>query len=225
MLAFILAMVAASLVALPAYLLLFRPETEAGMSEALANLQYNGDYLFIAELVTLLMVAGVMLLALGLRSGYPPRQYLAANRFTGKHLWTWLLILVGFIVATDSLLYLVGKDPVSEWQRRLYESAGCLPCMFFAIIILAPVIEETVFRGFVFTGIQARLGAFWAVVFASLPWAILHVQYEWYYMPIGLGLGVLFSLARWRSGSVLLCISLHTAANLIASMETVYSAL
>lgn len=53
---------------------------------------------------------------------------------------------------------------------------GSLWLTFFSLVVLPPIVEETVFRGFVFTGLRGRLHPFWAALFTSLLFAVAHLQ-------------------------------------------------
>ncbi len=122
----------------------------------------------------------------------------------------------------DLATYALGRDVVPPFiidAYRAARTAGALPVLIIAVAIAAPLWEELLFRGFLFRSFAAR-GPYGAVVFTSLIWAAMHVQYDWFgimqVFVIGLALGWL----RLRSGSSLLTIPLHMAANLIALAET-----
>lgn len=51
------------------------------------------------------------------------------------------------------------------------------------IVIMAPLIEELVFRGIGFAGIAAKLGTGWAVVLTTLIFTALHAPEKIYYLP------------------------------------------
>ncbi len=215
------AALAASLVAMlawTAYLHLSGRGAET--AELLRQVQSNGDFVWISELFLFVFVGAVLVLAVASRRSFPARDYLALKPPAWKALVAWLGGLCLFVAASDLIIHLWGASPVAEWMRDIYASASCLPCLLAALIVLAPVLEELVFRGFIFTGVQERLGPFWAVVFATAPWALLHLQYEWYYMVVGFMLGMLFCIARWRTGSIYVSIIMHALSNIIATLET-----
>lgn len=77
-------------------------------------------------------------------------------------------------------------------------------------------------RGFFFTGVvRSRWGVGWAIFLSSAIWAILHTQYDWYGIGTVFLLGIYLGAARHLSGSLLLVIGLHSAANVAATIEAV----
>jgi len=198
----------------------FQHLTGAGVS---MKPETDGDLVWISEILMVLFVGAILLAAVYSRTGCPASRYLGLRNPGGRKLLMWAGVLLLFVAASDTLLWLAGIHPVAGWMRDIYTSADCLPCLFIAIIMLAPPLEELVFRGFVFEGVYARLGPLGAVVLATAPWLLLHVQYEWCYLMAGLGLGLIFSVARLVTGSVYPCILMHGLANIIASAELIYT--
>jgi membrane protease YdiL (CAAX protease family) len=43
--------------------------------------------------------------------------------------------------------------------------------------VLPPIVEETVFRGFIFTGLRGKLKFVWAAVLTSLLFATAHLEF------------------------------------------------
>ena len=86
---------------------------------------------------------------------------------------------------------------------------GLVPPVFG--IVVAPLVEEMAFRGFVQGRIARRLGPTLAVVIAAAPFAAVHVAPAWilYYFVLGLFLGY----ARVVTRSLAAPIALHAAVN------------
>lgn len=69
---------------------------------------------------------------------------------------------------------------VNQKQELGFSSAsggGNLLLTFLSLVVLPPLVEETVFRGFVFTGLRNKLRPVWAAVFTSLLFATAHLQF------------------------------------------------
>jgi membrane protease YdiL (CAAX protease family) len=81
------------------------------------------------------------------------------------------------------------------------------------VVIMAPLQEEIAFRGFMFPGVAQSWGPWPAIVVISALWAMMHVQYDWYFISQVFAMGVLIGWLRWWSGSTLLTIILHAAVN------------
>lgn len=105
------------------------------------------------------------------------------------------------------LEWILGEEPPAQDLVRLYAglvqegdwvSVGHLVA---AGVILAPLVEETVFRGFLYGALRLRWGSGLAAVAASLPFALAHFSLGAF--PALFLLGCLFCLLYERSGSLL----------------------
>jgi membrane protease YdiL (CAAX protease family) len=81
-------------------------------------------------------------------------------------------------------------------------------------VIVAPIVEEIVFRGFLWRGLAAsRVGIPGAMIVSAAGWAALHIQYD----VVGIAeigvLGLFFGWVRWRFGSTILTMILHGLNN------------
>jgi uncharacterized protein len=88
---------------------------------------------------------------------------------------------------------------------------------FIEAVILAPIAEELIFRGFLFRGLAAsRLGVGGAIVITSILWAAGHTDRTWLgyvdLLPAGIALGWL----RWRSDSTIPAFSVHGLHNIVS---------
>lgn len=102
---------------------------------------------------------------------------------------------------------LVGKDLVSF-----------IPALFVASVV-APVAEETFFRGLILTGLRSRFGLPAAMIASSLLFALVHLVAQ-VFVPIFV-LGIFLSLLYVSSKSLWPSIVLHSAFNGV-SLTLVY---
>jgi membrane protease YdiL (CAAX protease family) len=154
-----------------------------------------------------------------------PAEYLALRRPKPRDVAIGLALLVGLIAVSDVLLYVSGRDLVTEFQLQSYSSAaadGILPAMLFAAIVVAPAGEEVLFRGFLYRGFARTEREVWpAILVISLLWAALHIQYDWTGVLQIFVIGLFLGWVRWRSGSLWLTFLLHALFNLEGTLETV----
>ncbi len=131
-----------------------------------------------------------------------------------------VVILVG-----DLLTLASGRELVPAFQLQVHRSAqaeGALLSLWVALIVVAPVGEELLFRGFLFRGfVREPRDALPGILAISLIWSLLHVQYDWFGVGLMFALGVLFGYVRLYSGSTTLVILLHALVNLEGVLETV----
>jgi membrane protease YdiL (CAAX protease family) len=94
------------------------------------------------------------------------------------------LAIIGFItyfivllIATSLAGNLLGID-TSQKQELGFDSVVGLRekiMAFVSLVILPPLVEETLFRGFLFTGLRKKLPFVWTTIFVSLVFATLHL--------------------------------------------------
>ncbi len=89
-----------------------------------------------------------------------------------------------------------------------------------AIVVIAPVVEEITFRGFIYGGLRTRLGTSWAVVVSALVFAVAHsLSVGGSILLLGPSLfiaGAALALVYQRTRSLYPGMALHASFNLIA---------
>ena len=150
--------------------------------------------------------------------------------------WTWprrsevvfgVAAVIAAIVVTNAVSWLLGRGLVTQFQSDIYRSAaaaGWLPLLWLwlAVVVVTPIGEELLFRGFLFRGWLRTPRDVWPViVLSALLFALIHVQYDWYVTGQVFAFGVLLGWLRWTTGSTLLTILLHALINLEGMFETV----
>jgi membrane protease YdiL (CAAX protease family) len=157
-----------------------------------------------------------------LRKSYSVREYLCLRFADRKSTLIWFAILISFILLYHGLAYLVEFQNVGDLYMGIYDSVVFPPVFFLALVVVPPIFEESLFRGFLFRGIQAsRLGNVGAVLITSITWAVVHAQYEAGLIAVVFLIGILLGVARARSGSLYLTMMLHGAFNLISVSELI----
>lgn len=96
--------------------------------------------------------------------------------------------------------------------------------LWLTAAVLVGFVEETVFRGFLFNGLQQRMGVFKAALASSVMFGLLHVcnalfgaeaSFLGAQIVLAFGLGMVFALMTVRSGSVWPAVFLHAAADAV----------
>jgi membrane protease YdiL (CAAX protease family) len=83
-------------------------------------------------------------------------------------------------------------------------------------IVIAPILEEFIFRGFLFSQLRITLGNWGAIILSSLAWTSLHFQYELKILFVLFVLGLFLGFLRWKYNSLFLVMALHAVNNLVA---------
>jgi membrane protease YdiL (CAAX protease family) len=175
--------------------------------------------------ISAVLCGALVIAAARLREGMGVRGYLGLARVPGKELARWLIATVVIAAQTDLVLYLVkGELLPADWVA-IYRSVQSPLLFWLALVVATPVFEELLFRGFVFAGIQSsRLGGVGAVMITALAWTIAHGQNDPLEFAVILIIGVMLGIARLRTGSILLTMSMHMLVNLISIGEMAWLA-
>jgi membrane protease YdiL (CAAX protease family) len=182
--------------------------------------------------VTLLILVStpieILLLALlAQRTGASARDYLGWTMPRRADLAFGIAAVVAFIILMDAVSWAAGRNLVTSFQKDIYTTAaaqGWLALLWISVIVITPIGEETLFRGFLFRGLFREPKDAWpAIIVTALLFAIMHLQYDWSVLVQVFGFGVLLGWLRWVSGSTVLTIVLHALINLEGMIETALS--
>lgn len=184
------------------------------------SLETDGFVLSLAILASAPFIIGLSVLFAKIRSGMTVRRYLCLHPIRWRELAKWSLGFAVFLGCWDGLSVLLGGPLIPEFMTKTYQSARFVPLMWFAFVVVAPLAEELLFRGFMFHGIErSQLGAAGAVVICSLAWTILHLHYNLYTVGMIFVSGILLGIARARTNCVYIPIVMHVLQNLVAMIQ------
>jgi membrane protease YdiL (CAAX protease family) len=179
----------------------------------------------IATIVSMPAAIAVVTFAARL-AGCTAVEYLALRRPARSDLMLGILAVAVLLPLGDLSSWLTGRDLVPPAVVDAYRTArasGILPLLAIALVIAAPLMEELLFRGFLFRGYVASwLGLAGTVLLTSAGWAAMHIQYELFYIVQIFVLGCALGWLRWRSGSTVLTIVLHALVNAIALAQVAW---
>jgi hypothetical protein len=188
---------------------------------------FGGDGVAVALIIFISTPLQVLLLVLfSQRRGGNALAYLGLTLPRRSEVKFGVAAIAGLIVAGNILSWFLGKNIVTPFQNDIFRTAaeaGVLPVLFLlaAVVVLTPIGEETLFRGFLYRGWLQTPRDTWPVIIATaLLWAIIHVQYDWYVTGQIFAFGLLLGWIRWCTGSTLLTILLHALINMEGMLET-----
>lgn len=169
-----------------------------------------GASLHVTNIASGLVVVPFIVGFAGLRSGLSVREYLGLRWPTWRQGITWTLALLVLIVAESLAAQLVGYSG-SSWVLR---ATSWLPLAWVSTVIVGPLAEEVMFRGFLLPGLaHSRLGWAGAILVSSLLFAHIHPNlglfaYAWFFT-----FGAMMALVRITTGSLYLACWLHMLTN------------
>jgi membrane protease YdiL (CAAX protease family) len=145
----------------------------------------------------------------------PPRRPLG-DVLTG--LAGGAILYVGALAVSAAVIALVtvviGHEPEAPEQVESCVSGTWFVLTGIAAAVLAPIGEETLFRGFIFQGLRTRYSLGVAIVMDGLLFGLIHIPF-WLIVPslVAVGCGLAFIYNRRRS--LLACMTAHCAFNVI----------
>lgn len=190
---------------------------------AVGLLGLNGTVVGIGICSAAPVALGMCWLFVWLRQGPSASDYLGLGRVS----WRVYLASFGAILLFNVLVgvagFLLKRPEVPQSMLEVYQTAAFPPLIWLAMIVGAPVVEEVLFRGFLFKGFErSRVGGVGAVVLTSLAWAAIHLQYEPYEMSVIFAMGLVLGGFRWRTGSLRPALFMHVLNNLAATVQVVW---
>ena len=198
-----------------------RDPTTTVSGEALEKLFESGFFLSISTIVMTPIGLAYLVLVVRWRR-WRIRDYLALKQPALGQTLRWLAVIAVYVAIMDAVALILGRDVVNPFMAEAYKTAGSICLLVITLVIVAPLFEETVFRGFMFRGIaSSRAGVVSAIVITSILWSLMHTQYGWLEISMIVGGGLLLGWARHQSGSTLLPMLMHAFMNVVATVETV----
>ena len=136
-------------------------------------------------------------------------------RWNGFNFWNCLIILGGFYIlaAVAGHFY---PEQENDLLRILKSSRTAVYVVAFMATFTAPLVEEVVYRGILYSAFQRTIGVPLSVLLVTFLFALVHVpQYYPSYSTIFLIclLSLVLTLVRVRTGNLLPCVALHTVFN------------
>lgn len=130
----------------------------------------------------------------------------------------WLYLLGGFALAVSVQFFpTVLPDKQNFPLRDFFNSPAVAYAAGAFAVFIAPFMEELIFRGFLFAIFERQVGITFAVGATAVLFALLHVpEYSgaWNHVLLILFVGIVFSLARGITDSLVPSVLLHLTYNL-----------
>lgn len=151
-------------------------------------------------------------------------------RGSGLSWWQYAVVFIAMLATLyllEVLMSLATGATQADLERGLdhlkamAEQGGVVQwAMLIAVVaVIAPVSEEFVFRGFMFTTlIKTPLGFVGAAALTSAAWTLLHYAYTWQILVVLFFFGVLLAYVVWRTGSIWTGIVVHGLNNLVSAV-------
>ncbi|MEE8104438.1 MAG: type II CAAX endopeptidase family protein [Planctomycetota bacterium] len=125
----------------------------------------------------------------------------------------WLLAALPLVYGCALLLQQFEVEQEQDLVRMLREPGW--PMIAIYAIVIAPIMEELAFRGFLYAALRQWVGRRQAIVFSALFFGIVHVQGSYAAVAPLTILGLVLALLTERTGSLRPAMIAHGAFNLL----------
>lgn len=140
-------------------------------------------------------------------------------RLAGMNRSMSCVVLTGAGMITAIAIAMLGgllKPPTEIPIEKLFQQRQSAVMVLLAAVIVAPLVEEMLFRGWLYPVVARTFGVAAGVALTGALFGLIHApQLGWHWQLVGLIIlvGVLFTYVRARSGSVLPAYFLHLGYN------------
>lgn len=196
---------------------------------ALYDYQHGTDWLYEPWIkIPVFFGSTIFILFLGYRfSGLPLTKVFPIRSFNLLILPSMVLTFAGLQFFLNEIsLQLDRVIPPPTWFMemfaRLFDSDLGVWSGVVRIVVIAPVVEELIFRGAILTGFSHNYTASRAIFFSALLFALFHLN-PWQF-PATFLLGLILGWVRIRTGSVLACIGGHAIHNGLVYLSVLFYA-
>lgn len=113
-------------------------------------------------------------------------------------------------------------SPPWFWElfSKIFESDYGLWGAFIKVSVIAPIVEESIFRGLIFHGLQKNYNRFTTIFISAALFSLFHLN-PWQ-IPATFVLGLLLGWIMIRSQNILLVIIIHSLNNFMVLMNVKY---
>ena len=199
-----------------------RQTTGSGMSLRSAHAAaVNGDLVAISGVIA--MAAGLLALFTIVLEHNVPLAVQFPPDSDRRNLLRWLGITLAAVAALDGVMWLARGHIAGPPELERYRAAMSPVLPWFAAIVVTPLFDEALFRGFLLPPLAASApGRSGAVAIAAVIPAVAHAYDDPWRLASLVVLGCLYGAARLGTGSLAIPFAMHVLANVLAMAATAW---
>jgi membrane protease YdiL (CAAX protease family) len=137
----------------------------------------------------------------------------------------WLFFLAGCgLSLAVSLVTIKVQPPDNVPIEELFRYKNTAMLFMAMAVLVAPLVEETVFRGYLYPLFAKTFGVATSVLVTGVLFGLMHgaqLGWTWGLVSVLIVVGVIFTLARARTGSVFASFLLHLGYNSMIALVTI----
>jgi len=177
---------------------------------------YMGLLVSVAGIVSYAAGTGLVLAFVKARGRAGIAEYLGLKKISWKVVLTVVLITAFCVALTTvigNLLHIGENDTI---MNDLYNSSVWPALLWIVVVVLAPIFEESLFRGFLFEGFRkSRLGVIGTIILTSFVWMFFHLGYDLYSLAAIFLFGLVLGAVRYKTGSLWSTMLMHACYNIV----------
>lgn len=146
-------------------------------------------------------------------------------RLGATELVAWFLMALALLGVSFASVRIFGNQE-TDLERWLMSSQAARYAIAALATFTAPIVEEVVYRGVLYSALRRRVGEAASVVFVLALFAAIHVpQYKesWAAITTIVILSLVLTVVRARTGRLLPCVVIHFFFNGITSLAILYA--
>jgi uncharacterized protein len=145
-------------------------------------------------------------------------------RFDNFKIW-YVFVITALILILAAILTSIFGQQENELLRILKSSRTAVYLVAFLATFTAPLVEEVIYRGLLYSAFQRTFGAATAILLVTFLFALVHVpQYYPDFVAISMIclVSLILTVIRAQTGNLLPCIALHFVFNGIQSLFLIF---
>lgn len=155
------------------------------------------------------------MLGFGRKPQWRDVAYVAAGFFV------YFVLLIAASVIVGQILGINTEQEQDVGFEQAKAGAGGLALVFLSLVVIPPIVEEVVFRGFLFGGLRTKLSLGWATVITSVLFAAPHLLggtsgLLWIAAVDTFVLSLVLCYVREKTGALWTAIGIHAVKNSLA---------
>jgi uncharacterized protein len=188
------------------------------------HMSSRGEQVLLLQVLMYALMLAVLYALISIRHRRPFWRSLSWSRRVRFPL-TWIVGGLLLALATSALGATMKAPQVPDQIRALITGRGSFIAVLVFVVVLGPIFEELVFRGFLLPLLVRTFGPALGILLTALPFALLHgAQNKWAWQQITMiGIaGAAFGYAKFRTGSTAASTLLHSGFNLMGALAYLY---
>jgi membrane protease YdiL (CAAX protease family) len=144
---------------------------------------------------------------------------------SGHAVSPWAFFFAGsglaiFVAYASTRIHTTKNVPIEE----LFKNRNSAILLMAMAVLVAPLVEETVFRGYLYPLFAKTFGVLPGILLTGALFGLMHgaqLGWTWGYVSLLILVGVIFTYARARTGTVLASYLLHLGYNSMLALSSI----